>query len=336
MSALEVLDVSVMRGDTRACKNVNLTVGNGETLALLGPSGSGKTSLLRAIAGIEPICGGSIKFDDIDLAGMDVARRGFGVMFQDLALFPNLDVAGNIGYPLRVRNVDKDQARATVSRLLEDVGLVGMEHRSVGELSGGERQRVALARALASDPRLLLLDEPLGSLDRLLRERLAVDLRRSLSSSGLASIVVTHDHDEAFLLADTVVLMREGSVVQQGTPADVWRAPADEWVSDFIGNPSATTVERCDGELLTPWGPVTSPGADRTVRLSVPPSAVTLDPDGEWSARVCAVRPNRDYLKIEVEGTDRAVLAVSSDEPVAVGTMVRLRVRVERLVLFDI
>lgn len=331
---LDLVDVSVRRGATLACDAVTFTVQAGETVALLGPSGGGKTSLLRAIAGLETLSGGVIRFAGTDLAGIAASRRGFGVMFQDLALFPHRDVASNVAYPLRLRKVPSLDREARVGALLANVGLTGKERRAVHELSGGERQRVALARALASEPRLLLLDEPLGSLDRLLRERLAEELRAMLRATGLPAIVVTHDQDEAFVLADRVVLLREGRVVQMGTPADLWRAPADEWVSDFVGNPKAVEAHLREGELSTPWGTVPFDGVEGEARLVVPTAAVTLDPDGVWCGRVRAVRPHRDRMRVEVLGETDSALVVGSDEPVEVGAVVRLGVRPERLILF--
>jgi thiamine transport system ATP-binding protein len=333
---LELVSVSVHRGSTVACADVSLVVRRGETLALLGPSGSGKTSLLRAIAGLEPLMAGHIRFDSDDLNDVPPNRREFGVMFQDLALFPHRDVVGNVVYALERHRVAKSVREQRVRLLLAQLGLEGKETRSMRELSGGERQRVALARSLAIEPRLLLLDEPLGALDRQLRERLADDLRTMLRHTGLPAIVVTHDHDEAFALADRVALMRGGRIVQTGRPAEVWNAPVDEWVSDFVGNPTAIDAVVRNRVISTPWGTVEIDRAhpDGSVRLVVPTSAVTIDANGSWRGEAISVRPQRDRVRVEIAGEGEARLVVFSDEPVSEGSTLRLRVRAERLILF--
>lgn len=333
---LEVESVTVRRGNTVACDAVTLDVGEGETLALLGPSGSGKTSLLRAIAGLEPVAAGSLRFGGRDLAGVPPSRRDFGVMFQDLALFPHRDVLGNVGYGLEVRNVGRAARRAQALALIAELGLVGKEHRRVGELSGGERQRVALARALAVTPRLVLLDEPLGALDRQLRERLAGDLRTTLHQRNLPAIVVTHDHDEAFALADRIALMRSGRVVQSGNPADVWARPVDEWVSDFVGHAPAVDAVVEGSVVHGPWGAVAGPRSwpAGVVRLVVPSAAVGIDDDGPWCGVVGSVRAQRDQVRVEVMGEGGARLTVLADTAPELGAELRLRVGSERLILF--
>ena len=222
--------VTVRFGDVTAVDAVSLDIPIGEIFALLGPSGSGKSSLLRAIAGLEP-CTGDIVFDGRSVVRTPVHRRGFALMFQDGQLFPHLDVAGNVGYALRIAG-QPDAARVT--ELLELVGLSGFEHRRVTELSGGEQQRVALARSLAARPRLLLLDEPLSSLDRELRERLAGELRDILRATGVTTILVTHDHDEAGVIADRVGILDSGRLLQTGTLADLRTHPANERVARFL------------------------------------------------------------------------------------------------------
>jgi thiamine transport system ATP-binding protein len=227
---LSVEQLTVRFGPTTAVDAVSLSVPTGEVFALLGPSGSGKSSLLRAVAGLEP-CTGEIAWDGESLVRVPPHRRGFALMFQDGQLFPHLDVAGNVGYALRVagrRSVER------VTELLELVGLAGFEKRRVTDLSGGEQQRVALARSLAASPRLLLLDEPLSSLDRELRERLAIELREILTATGVTTILVTHDHDEAGVIADRIGILEAGRLVQTGTLADLRAHPVDERVARFL------------------------------------------------------------------------------------------------------
>lgn len=228
---LDLDAVTVRFGATTAVESIDLTVPTGEVFALLGPSGSGKSSLLRAVAGLEP-CEGDIRWDGESVVRVPPHRRGFALMFQDGQLFPHLDVAGNVGYALRVAG-RRDDAR--VAELLGLVGLAGLERRRVTDLSGGEQQRVALARSLAADPRLLLLDEPLSSLDRELRERLAGELRDILRATGVTAVLVTHDHDEAGVIADRVGILDRGRLLQTGTLAELRAHPADERVARFLG-----------------------------------------------------------------------------------------------------
>ena len=218
---------------TTAVAGVTLDVAPGEVLALLGPSGCGKSSLLRAVAGLEPVAAGSVTWDGRDLAGVPVHRRGFGLMFQEGQLFPHRDVAGNVAYG--IAGLSRAERDARVTELLDVVGLAGYGRRAVATLSGGERQRVALARSLAPRPRLLLLDEPLSALDRGLRERLALDLREALRATGTTAVFVTHDHDEAFTVADRVAVMDAGRLLQVAPPEDLWRAPASCRVAEFLG-----------------------------------------------------------------------------------------------------
>jgi thiamine transport system ATP-binding protein len=251
---------------TTAVRGVSLDLAPGEVLALLGPSGCGKSSLLRAVAGLEPVAGGSIAWDGRDLAGVPVHRRGFGLMFQEGQLFPHRDVAGNVAFGLQMAGVKRSAAAGRVAELLDVVGLAGYAQRPVATLSGGERQRVALARALAPEPQLLLLDEPLSALDRGLRDRLAADLRAALVATGTTALFVTHDHDEAFTVADRVAVMDAGRLLQVAAPEDLWRAPASRRVAEFLGYQAfvargASGGAGAGGELLAigPTGLVLAP-----------------------------------------------------------------------------
>lgn len=212
MGGLSVRQACVRFGATAALDQVDLDVDTGEIVAVLGASGSGKSTLLRAIAGLQELDSGRILFDDQDLTRLPVHRRGFGLMFQDGQLFAHLDVAQNIAYPLRRQRVPAARRTQRIEELLELVGLTGLGERAVTTLSGGQQQRVALARALASSPRLMLLDEPLSALDRDLRERLAVDVREILRTTGTTALLVTHDRDEAAVIADRTVTMTGGAL----------------------------------------------------------------------------------------------------------------------------
>lgn len=237
MHGLSLDNVTVRFGDVTAVDAVSLSIPRGEVFALLGPSGSGKSSLLRAVAGLEP-CTGDIRWDGESVMRIPPHKRGFALMFQDGQLFPHLDVAGNVGYALRVSSrrsaATRPPIEERVTELLELVGLAGFEGRRVTDLSGGEQQRVALARSLAASPRLLLLDEPLSSLDRELRERLAGELRDILRAAEVTAIMVTHDHDEAGVIADRIGILDGGRLVQTGTLPDLRAHPADERIARFL------------------------------------------------------------------------------------------------------
>jgi len=255
---LRVENVTVRFDGAEALDSASLEVADGEVVTVLGPSGSGKTTLLRVIAGLQMPDEGRVVLDGTDLAAAPPHRRGVGLVFQDHALFPHRDVVGNVSFGLRMRGDSPEAIAARTSGLLELVGLAGFERRSVGTLSGGEQQRVALARALAPEPRILLLDEPLGSLDRRLRDRLLDDLAQLFDELELTAVYVTHDQTEAFTLGDRVAVMRAGRVVQVATPDELWAHPLDEDVARFLGianvadgivvRPEAMTVQQANGE----------------------------------------------------------------------------------------
>ena len=232
---LSVEDLDVRFDGAAALRGASLDVAAGETLALLGPSGCGKSTLLRAIAGLQRLAGGRVLLDGRDLAGVPPHRRGIGLMFQDHALFPHRDVAGNIGFGLRMTGVPRLERARRVAELLALVGLDGLGERSVETLSGGEQQRVALARALAPHPRVLLLDEPLGSLDRPLHDRLLAELAELFARLEQTVLYVTHDVTEAFALGDRVAVMRAGRIEQAANPDELWSRPANAWVARFLG-----------------------------------------------------------------------------------------------------
>ena len=223
------------RGAARvtAVDGVDLDVSRGETVALLGPSGCGKSSLLRAVAGLEDLAGGTVMWDGRDVVRVPVHRRGFGLMFQDGQLFPFRDVAGNVAYGLT--GLPRRERRPRVEEMVELVGLPGYGPRDIATLSGGQAQRVALARSLAPRPRLLLLDEPLSALDRALREQLVIDLREILAGQGTTALYVTHDHGEARVVADRVGVMDAGRLLRLDAPEALWADPGDETVARFLG-----------------------------------------------------------------------------------------------------
>lgn len=278
-----------------AVVDASLDLPDGHVLAVLGPSGSGKSTLLRAIAGLEPVGSGRISWDGSDLAGTPTHKRGFALMFQDGQLFGHLTVAGNVGYALRLRRAPDTEAR--VRELLALVGLEGYGDRLPATLSGGERQRVALARSLAVQPRLLLLDEPLSALDAGLRERLAADLRDILRAAGTTALMVTHDQEEAFSVADRLAVMRAGRIVQQGDIAEVWRAPADPDTALFLGY--AHVLDGPDAAVLRAAAGF---AGDRPV--AVRRSALVVADAGPLSGVVVSARatPEQIRLVVDVDG----------------------------------
>ncbi|MFS3127279.1 ABC transporter ATP-binding protein [Nocardioides sp. Bht2] len=324
---LQLDDVSVRYGTEVALDRVGLHLPDGQVLAVLGPSGCGKSTLLRAVAGLEPLTTGSLSFDGADLRRVPTHRRGFALMFQDGQLFASKSVAQNIGYPLRLRRRAKAATTARVEELLDLVGLGGYGARRPETLSGGERQRVALARALAVEPRLLLLDEPLSALDAALRERLALDLRRIITASGTTTLMVTHDHEEAFAIADRMALMRDGRVVQEGEPAQVWANPVDAETALFLGydrvleGVAARTVLGAAG--LAGEGPV-----------ALRRSALEVAADGPLEAVVRSSRAAPEVVRLVVEIPsvgEIAAVATTSEVAPGPGLKVRLRVVGDRL-----
>lgn len=266
---LELTGISVRFGATKALDDVNLTVEDHEVVAVLGPSGSGKSTLLRVVAGLQQPSSGTVRLNGADVTRTPPHRRGVGLMFQDHVLFPHKNVAGNLAF---------GAPRANVEELLELVGLAGAGDRRIETLSGGEQQRVALARALAPEPRLLMLDEPLGALDRVLRERLVVELRRLFVRLGTTVLAVTHDQREAFALADRVVVMNQGTIAQVGTAREIWEQPASEFVARFLGFTNIAPVTVTDGVAATPWGPVAvHAAAGRSILIR--PTGVSLSFD---------------------------------------------------------
>ena len=256
---LSLQGATVRFGGRAVLDAVDRDVAEHAIVCVLGPSGSGKSTLLRAVAGLQPLDAGQVRLGGRAMNGVPAHKRGVGLMFQDHQLFPQRDVGGNVAFGLRMHGTAKDEQADRVRELLDLVGLPGAHRRAVAALSGGEQQRVALARALAPRPRLLMLDEPLGQLDRSLRERLVVELRQLFSELGTTVLAVTHDQGEAFALADRVVVMRDGRIAQSGTPLEVWQHPADEFVARFLGfdNVVGATVS---GEAAdTPWGKVPVP-----------------------------------------------------------------------------
>ena len=312
-----------------ALDGVDLAVGDGEMVVLLGPSGCGKTTLLRAASGLQPLDSGRIELDGRDLTGQRPDQRGIGLMFQDEVLFPHFDVEGNVAFGLRMAKVPLAERRRRVAEVLDLVGLAGFEGRDVATLSGGEAQRVSLARALAPEPRVLLLDEPFGSLDRLLRERLIDELRPVLDQVGVTAVHVTHDHHEAFALADRIAVMASGRILRIGTPEEVWTDPRTAQVARFLGHTNVFEAEvppalaraagRQSGFVLR---------ADR-IEVAIADAAAVGDEMAQLPATVLRrrFRGDRDELRLEADigGVATTLDAITPYGP-AVGADVKLRI----------
>ncbi len=278
---LRLNGVSHAYGEIVSLRDVSLDVNEGEILCLLGPSGCGKTTLLRIIAGLEHDYDGVIAFNGEDIRAIPAHKRGFGLMFQDFALFPHLSVADNIAYGLKRLGFRRKAIDNQVASLLQRVGLADLDQRDVASLSGGQQQRVALARSLAPNPRLLMLDEPLGSLDAQLRDQLALELRRIVKSTGLSAIYVTHDHREAYAVADRISVMSMGSVRQHDTPRDLYRRPRSEFVARFLG--MTNVFPTSDRRILDLLGRIEARWSS-SGSILVHPAGVERSDDVDWSA----------------------------------------------------
>ena len=338
---LSLSDVSVSYDGTPAVRDASLELPDGQVLAVLGPSGCGKSTLLRAVAGLEPLVSGTVAWDGSDLERVPTHKRGFALMFQDGQLFNHLTVARNIGYALRLRRSSGIAAR--VEELLVLVGLEGYADRLPTTLSGGERQRVALARCLAVRPRLLLLDEPLSALDAGLRHRLATDVRAILTQEGITALMVTHDHEEAFTVADRLAVMRAGEIVQQGEIDEVWRAPVDPQTALFLGY--ARVREGAAAERVLAGGDsprrsgvragVSQARTSGTIppqRLAVRRSAFRVDPEGALRGTVVEARvtPEQVRLVVDVDGVGGLDAVAPLDQHPGIGQPVRLAVDATR------
>jgi spermidine/putrescine ABC transporter ATP-binding subunit len=235
VSEVQVIGCEKRYGALAALDHVSLTFTNGEFFGLLGPSGSGKTTLLRSIAGFIELDAGRVLLDGADIGHVPVHRRDIGMVFQNYALFPHMTVFDNVAFGLSVRKTDAAETKRRVDEILGLVQLTGMQERKPKQLSGGQQQRVALARALVTKPKVLLLDEPLGALDKHLREEMQVELRRIQREVGITTIFVTHDQEEAMTLCDRIAILSQGAIVQVGAPLEVYEHPTNRFAAGFLG-----------------------------------------------------------------------------------------------------
>jgi putative spermidine/putrescine transport system ATP-binding protein len=307
---------------TRALEPVDLDIARGETVVLLGPSGCGKTTMLRIIAGLEqPDQGGRVLFNKAEVTRVPIEQRNVGMVFQSYALFPNMNVADNIGYSLKIRGLGAAERKARIAELVALTGIEGLENRRIEQLSGGQRQRVALARAVAARPRVLLLDEPLTALDAALRERLRGEVNRLLRTLGITAIYVTHDQAEAMVLGDRIVVMRKGAIAQTGTPRDIYFAPASRFVAEFIGAANIVQAPCSGGALMLPGGRlrVANGAAGDVVAMIRPESIAVVSPDSAaLVGRVDSVSFIGDRERLTVSGAADKPLIVDAPNTIAV------------------
>ena len=338
MSMLDVQDIwKTYEGKPLLC-GASFSVAVGETVCLLGASGSGKSTLLRIISGLETPEKGRVLWDGQNMAGVPVHQRGFGLMFQDYALFPHRSVAENVAFGLRMQNIPRAEIQQRVREALERVNMASFAERRVTDLSGGEQQRVALARALAPRPRLLMLDEPLGALDRALKEQVEEELRRLLHAANIPAIYVTHDQEEAFAIADRLILLRDGKVEQTGAPAEVHASPASPWVARFLGltNLLAGRITSVDpleaetalGTLGGVWAGVGQPRVGQPVSLLLRSAEAVLDGAGNGHNVLHGVVEDSVFrgegFRLGIRAANDQEFSFYSDRPHQPGTEVRL------------
>ena len=319
-SVIQLEGVTKEFGDVTAVEGINQTVREGEFFSLLGPSGCGKTTTLRMISGLETPTRGTVSLFDKDVTDVPPQERNTNLVFQNLALFPHMTVAENIMFGLKHEQVSESEKRDRISGMLELVDLGGFEERSVTELSGGQQQRVALARALAKQPSVLLLDEPLGSLDRKLRQQMQFDLKSIQEKIGMTFFYVTHDQEVAMTMSDRMAVMRDGEIIQVGTPTEVYERPADTFVADFIGDANflegslkagEDSVFAVDGRRL----PVDVPAEGEKFRLLLRPENLSIgeaatDKEFTFDADVTEVinQGHTINFTVELDGARRVVI----------------------------
>jgi putative spermidine/putrescine transport system ATP-binding protein len=330
-----------------ALNELSLTVRRGEFIALLGPSGCGKSTALNCIAGLMPLSGGSIWLDQERIDTLPPERRGFGMVFQNYALFPHMSVVKNIGFGLRMRGVSTSETAARVAKALRLVQLTGQEHKLPGQLSGGQQQRVAIARAIVIEPPLVLMDEPLSNLDAKLRLETRAEIRRIHRELGRSTIYVTHDQDEALSLADRIVVMKDGVVQQIATPHDVYAQPANLHVARFMGyrNVLDLAILRQDGERvvlsgdgLTLTGVRKQPLPGARARVAIRPEEITV---GEGQGGSNTVRGRVDNVEycgrdslLDIVTDGGALLHVRATGSVRLGDTVSVTVAPERTLVY--
>lgn len=335
MSTITISDLRKeygIRGRTEvAVDGVNLTVEDGEFVSILGPSGCGKTTTLRCIGGLEIPTDGRIEFDDVDVTNVPANKRDLAMMFQDIALYPHMTVEANIGYPLKIHGVPKDERRETVREAAEIMQIDDLLDKHPGELSGGQQQRAALARTLVQDPIAFLMDEPLSDLDAQLKVEMRKEIQRVHKRLGKPTIYVTHDQQEAITMSDRIVVLNDGQIEQVGTPQEIYERPNNTFVAKFVGNPSINftdgIVEDRDGDTITLAVAGDRIGVtiaenetlapDDTVQVGVRPQAIRLTEDVENAAfegKIFLLEPVGDRVHVTLETSDGELRGLLDDD----------------------
>ena len=341
-----VLDHVTKRfADVTAVSEFSATLEDGELVSLLGPSGCGKSTLLNMLSGILPVSGGRIYFDDQDVTGMPPEKRGIGLVFQNYALYPHMTVMGNICFPLETQRVPKAERIERANEIARLVHVDMLMNRKPSELSGGQQQRVAIARALVKNPRLLLLDEPLSNLDARLRLEMREEIRRIQQRTGVTTIFVTHDQEEALSISDRIVLMKAGVLQQNDLPQSLYNEPANQFVADFLGNPPINnlpgTVEdgafvAADGKARCALPMLAGVENGRNVNLSVRSESFVLDENGPMACEVTRVYQmgKEEMAYLTFGGTDFRAY-IDSEEGLRKGDAARLSLKRRGVFLFD-
>ena len=324
---LDVAELTVSFGSTTAVAGATLSIEDRSVHALMGPSGSGKSTMLRAIAGLERPTSGDITWNGRSMLNVPTHQRDFGLMFQEYALFPHRTVGGNVAFGLRMQGADATSMRRRVGEILDLVGLPDYQDRSVGTLSGGERQRVALARTLAPRPRLVLLDEPLGALDRSLRERLLIEMGGVFDAVEATVLYVTHDRDEAFTIADQVAVIRDGRIVADDIPTGLWTNPPDGWTARFIGLENLLPTAALERLGLVPPVPASTTGV-------IPPEAILIHPGGRQSTLVLGSYFRGGVYRVELDLGSGLDLVAWSPTGLQTGSVARFDIEADRVSWF--
>lgn len=323
-TALELRGVTRRFDGGTAVDALDLVAGSGELVTLLGPSGCGKSTTLRMVGGFERPDAGFVRFDGEDVTALPPERRRAAMVFQHYALFPNLDVEGNVGYALRLQGVGREVRAQRVAELLDLVGLTELRTRRPEQLSGGQQQRVAVARALAASPRLLLLDEPLSNLDATLRREMRVSLRALQQEAGVTTLWVTHDREEALAVSDRLAVLRDGRLEQTGTPRELCEAPATAFVAEFL-----LEANRLTAELAARWFGASAGSSDAALTVRPDRVELVLDPAGALVVRSVQYGPTRTEVScVDRERPELPPLRVSLDsrrmpEDLVIGAVVR-------------
>lgn len=327
---LKITNVSKFYGTFQALDNVSLECEAGEFITILGSSGSGKTTLLKVIAGFEKSSDGLILINNKDVAGRKSYERNIGMLFQNYALFPHMTVSENIAYPLKLRKVPKDEISKQVSRMIELVKLTGMEKRYPKQLSGGQQQRVALARAIVYNPPLLLLDEPLGALDKNLRHDMQFEIKRITKELGMTTISVTHDQEEAFSMSDKICIMSQGKVQQFATPEEIYEHPRNRFVAEFMGTTNIARISEIQYKEEGAQAFITAETniSDKPFSFYAPMAQIKKDVK---KAHI-AIRPESIYLAEDGKSYENEFYAVI-EESVYVGDSVKIKARAKKKVL---